>query len=252
MRHLFGQWTAIERRLISAAQVALFLDFDGTLSRLRPTPEQAHLDFGMRQPLLALAHHPKFRVWVISGRRLADVRDKVGIPGVRYLGLHGWEQGPQSVLADDTSQALAAVRKALKQRLREVPHSWLQDKQYALTVHYNGGSGVSTRAIVDEILARYPGMLIGEGKNVWEIMPCELGDKGSAIRRELAAMRPSTLPVFLGDDEVDEPAFAVLRNGITVRVGLDATTQARYRLASVSEVGHFLRKLRAQIRQSPG
>ena len=88
---------------------------------------------------------------------------------------------------------------------------------------------------------------IAGGKNVWEIVPRELEDKGAAVRRELAAIRFHAMPVYAGDDLSDEPAFAALRHGITVYVGRIRPTHAHFRLADAGEVRQFLEKLRVDF-----
>src|SRR3954469_4937270 len=94
MRHLFHSWNYVTRRLRSRKTIALFLDFDGTLTPIRPRPEDVWLDDATRGALTMLAQSPRFRVWVVSGRRRADIRSRIKVPGIRYLGLHGWEGRP--------------------------------------------------------------------------------------------------------------------------------------------------------------
>ena len=74
MRRVFDCWQQIAARLHAAGTVALFLDFDGTLARLRQRPEEVRLNHSTRQAIARLARNPRVRVWLISGRRLADVR----------------------------------------------------------------------------------------------------------------------------------------------------------------------------------
>ncbi len=85
------------------------------------------------------------------------------------------------------------------------------------------------------------------GKKVWEILPRELEGKGAAVRATLAQFPDSVLPVYVGDDTADESAFAVLRHGLTVRVGTNQTTRARFRLRNPKEVVGFLRQLEATV-----
>jgi trehalose-phosphatase len=89
MRHLFEDWDAVAGRLQEAPVIALFLDFDGTLAPLRPRPDQVTLDGAARHVLTDLARSPRFLLWVISGRRRADVSARVSVPEIQYLGLHG-------------------------------------------------------------------------------------------------------------------------------------------------------------------
>ena len=83
---------ALTKLLRKAPHVALFLDFDGTLTPLRQRPEDVALDAETRTVLSRLANHSRVTVWVISGRRLEDVRRRADVPRVRCAGLHGWER----------------------------------------------------------------------------------------------------------------------------------------------------------------
>ena len=69
----------------------LLLDFDGTLVPLIDNPNGVRLDAAVRRVLRGLARQPGLSVYVMSGRRLADLRRRVRVAGVHLLGLHGWE-----------------------------------------------------------------------------------------------------------------------------------------------------------------
>jgi trehalose-phosphatase len=230
MRHLFENWSRVGDRLRQAPIIALFLDFDGTLVHLRPRPEHVSLEGSVRQALAALVRSPRFRIWVISGRRQADVRARVRVPGIRYLGLHGWEGRADVALAAETGARLYSLSSCLELRLARIPAVWIENKQYALTVHYRGVAEADegrARSIVNEIVAPYAGQFrISSGKKVWEILPRELADKGVAVKHQLAYM-PGAAAVYVGDDQVDEPAFAALPGGITIHVGASDESQAR-------------------------
>ena len=58
---------------------------------------------------------------------------------------------------------------------------------------------------------------------------------------------PGTLPIIVGDDLTDERAFALLPHGLTVRVGKNLRTRARFLLRDPEEVKVFLRKLEVEI-----
>jgi len=250
MRHLLHHWDQVGRRLRSVPKIALFLDFDGTLARLRPRPDQVSLDGSIRQALAALARSPRFRVWVISGRRLADVRARVRLPGIRYLGLHGWE-GRGVALGDETRRGLKGLLAGLEAALSDVPGLWIEDKEYAFAIHHAGvqeADAVRARSILNGLIQPYSEYFHIEcGRNVWEVLPRELEDKGAAVKQQLALLRGRSLPVYVGDDQVDEPAFAALRAGVTVRVGPPCRSQARYRLSGVTEVGTFIQRLRMEF-----
>ena len=77
---------------------ALFSDFDGTLSELNTDPRKAFIDpqclstiSRLRLKLPAVA--------IISGRMATDVRDRVGLDKITYVGNHGAEQIVNGVLS---------------------------------------------------------------------------------------------------------------------------------------------------------
>lgn len=251
MRHLFRCWEHVARRLGSKQIIALFLDFDGTLAPLHRRPEEVWLDAGPRRSLRHLVRSPRFRVWVVSGRRQADARARVRVPGIRYLGLHGWEGRNNPDIAEEARESIRCAKAWLGALLLSVPGVWIEDKDLTLAIHYQNVAedGVrSARRFVKVVLDAFSGSLqIVRGKNVWEIAPVEMEDKGTAVREELAALAVPVVPVYIGDDQMDEAAFAVLGGGITVRVGEARRTRARYRLSSVEQVHQFLHKLEREF-----
>ena len=113
MQHLFECWKEIADRLNGAHKIALFLDFDGTLTRIRPQPEEALLSASTRRTLSVLARSPRFRITVISGRKHADIRARIRVPGIRYLGLHGWDKGVGDPLSEREPLPLLACVKSM-------------------------------------------------------------------------------------------------------------------------------------------
>jgi trehalose-phosphatase len=71
--------------------------------------------------------------------------------------------------------------------------------------------------------------------------------KGAAAEEFLAQWETPALPIYMGDDTTDESAFAALRAGITVRVGVTRRTRARFRLRDPREVWDFLRRLAKEV-----
>jgi trehalose-phosphatase len=251
LRHLFVGWSEVAGKLRSAPAIALFLDFDGTLSPLRPRPDDVRLSGSMRSIVSTLARKAHVRVWVISGRRRADVRDRIRIAGIRYLGLHGSEARHNISIKNETRRHLEALKTRARQIVKNTPETWLEDKGMVLTIHYARASACDISRIRQEMtraILPLHGLFRGiPGERGFELMPSEVGDKGTAVRRELAFVSPATLPVFVGDDAVDEPAFAALAGGLTIRVGRPRPTSARFRLDDVKQVQTFLERLIKEV-----
>ena len=251
LRHLFVGWSEVAGRLRNAPSIALFLDFDGTLSPLRPRPEDVTLSGSMRSVVSSLARKPGVRVWVISGRRRADVHSRSRIAGVRYLGLHGWEAQHSLPVKEETRRLLDCLKVRARQIVKNTPATWLEDKDVVVTIHHANASACDVSRIRQEMswaIQPLNGQFRGiAGERGFELVPEEVGDKGTAVRHELAIAGKAALPVFVGDDAVDEPAFASLARGITIRVGRPRPTRARFRLDDVKQVRTFLERLNKEV-----
>jgi len=72
---------------LAQKDVFIFLDYDGTLTPIVATPDLAVLADDMRQTVVKLSSY--YKVSVVSGRAMDDVRSKVRINGLFYAGSHG-------------------------------------------------------------------------------------------------------------------------------------------------------------------
>jgi trehalose 6-phosphate phosphatase len=254
MRHLFQCWNRVAAQVRSARRIALFLDFDGTLTPLKRRPGDVRLEGAVREALSALARNPRFQIWIISGRRQADVRARAGVRGVEYLGLHGWEDGPLCEVSPQTKSSLIRVGGWMRALLAGSPHIWVEDKEHAVAMHYRDATEADARGaqtmLKGVVAPFYRTLKIRPAKSCSEVVPLELKDKGAAVRRLIAPLRGRALAVYIGDDRGDEPAFAALDEGLTVHVGPSEHSHARYRLSSAAEVREFLHKL-AHIEYEP-
>jgi len=247
MKRVFDCWPGITARIQSAGSVALFLDFDGTLSRIQSAPDEAYLSPSTRLAITRLVANSRVRVWVISGRIRDDVRRRTRVAGVKYLGLHGWEGDLQTALRPDTKREFERAKHSLTESVGSLHGIRIEDKGSAFAVHYRQAPENESSLARNEMLAAMVsldgGFRLLHGKKVWEILPREVGDKGSAVRRELSRFEQRALPIYIGDDVTDESAFFALPEGVTIRVGRQALTRAQFQLRDPSEVQLFLEKL---------
>jgi trehalose-phosphatase len=232
--------------------VALLLDFDGTLVNLRARPGEVRFGEPARRVLSRLVRHPRVVVVIVSGRALADIRRRVGIRGVRYFGLFGWEHDGATVAANlRARRRIEKAKTAVRATIRDFPGVWMEDKGLSFVIHFRSARRAviqRARSAVRRILRRFrPGLRILSGKKTWEILPSMIRGKGAAVSALLARLPQSTLAIYAGDDVADESAFRALRRGITVRVGKSRHTRARFRLHNPREVLQFLRKLEGQL-----
>ena len=250
--YLFKHWKGAAESIHSAKSILLFLDFDGTLTPLRKRPQDVMpLGLPLRWLLGRLNRMRLIRLYVISGRTLADLRRLVPIAGVHLLGLHGYE-GRLSARRLRERRLLAKVKDALERNLPATKRIWIEDKKLGLAVHYREATAAAVRRaspVIHETCERFrPLIHLLEGKKVWELLPKAIVGKGPVVRALIANQRRPVLPVFVGDDTTDEMAFAELSNGLTIRVGGRAPTKAQFYLRNPGEVKRFLERLEGEIR----
>jgi alpha,alpha-trehalase len=241
----------IGRRLLRAT-VAVFLDYDGTLTPIVSRPEDATLSDRMRSTVRRLA--ARCPVAIVSGRDREVVADLVGIDGLVYAGSHGFDiAGPDGLREEHAGgrrrlQDLDRAERDLRTRLSEVEGAMVERKRYSIAVHWRNvpdGEVKGVERIVDEVLTDYPELKRGEGKCVYELRPDVDWDKGKAVDWLLEALDlagSDVLPLYIGDDVTDEDAFRALTGrGIGIRVGGESmASYADYRLRDPEEVRRFL------------
>jgi trehalose-phosphatase len=236
-------------------RVVIFLDYDGTLTPIVETPDQAVLSDQMRHTLQELAG--KSTVAVISGRDLRDVQERVGIPGIFYAGSHGFDiAGPEGHHLEyrqgmEFLPLLDQAEKSLQDRLGSISGALIERKKFSVAVHYRKVREEEIGQVekaVDHVVASEPRLRKTHGKKVFEIQPNIDWHKGKAVTWLLEALsldRPEVLPLYIGDDITDEDAFNALRQrGIGILVGKSTSnTAARYRLKNTEEVERLLKEL---------
>lgn len=243
-------------RVRAAPRVWVGLDFDGTLSHHVGDPAAAAMTPAARAALRVLADVPSVSLAFISGRAIADVSRRIGLPDAAYAGNHGMEirHAGQTVL-DPTAIRVRPSLDAVAARLLAHTAPWpgvcFQDKQLSLAVDHRDSPPDVKAAVppaVNAAIAEFPELFAHHGQNGSEVRPAGGWHKGTAVDRlwERQTGRQA-LPFFLGDDRTDEDGFAAIPDGVTVCVG-DRPTAARYRAACPDEVAEFLTWLAAQVR----
>jgi len=251
MNHLLQLWPGVARRIREARAIALFLDFDGTLAPFVSQPSAARLPWPARRMLLRLSSQPRLRIWIVSARRREDLRSRVTVPRLQYLGLYGWENGALPRFPKNQRRMLAKARAELAGGIRRIPGVWIEDKDATFALHWRNAAPEEfhlAAGVFQSVMAPFEaGLRVMPGDHVWEVTPAGLPGKGVAARLHWRAWRGDALPVYVGDNAADELAFAALASGITVCVGPARDTRAHFRLRDPGEVRTFLERLEREI-----
>ncbi len=224
------------------ADWALFLDFDGSIVEIAPTPGAVRVPASLAPLLRGLGAALGGAVAIVTGRPVAEIDGFLGDAVPAVAGLHGLERrGADGALARPAAPG-EALRRALA-RLGDFaaahPGVLVEDKTYSAALHYRRApqAAEACREAAEAALAGLmAGWTVAEGKCVVEIRPAGV-TKGTAIE---AFMREAPfrgrIPVFCGDDATDEDGFAAVAalGGTGIRVGRGAATTASVEVETVA------------------
>ena len=217
---------------LEAGNLWLFLDYDGTLADFAATPDQIEPKAEIVRLLERLARQPKIRVTIISGRRLEHVRQLIPVPGIFLAGTYGIElltvegKNVNQVEQNDIRPVLEAIKPQWNEMIRGQHGFFLEDKGWALALHARFADDKDA----EEILARARQVAVKEsqadnfrilgGHKFLEIAPT-LASKRETISYLVEQYPfPEARLLYIGDDDKDEEAFAVIHanHGIAVKV----------------------------------
>jgi trehalose 6-phosphate phosphatase len=231
---------------------AWFLDVDGTLAELAPSPELARVDDAMCARIDQLRQTSGGAVAFVSGRPIAEVDAMLGASGHVAAGLHGHEwRGATGELwrAEVDVASLQRARERIMTIVATHPQLRLEDKGSMLALHYRAVPALASfvhRTMREAQQLAGAAFMLQRGKRVVELKPAGQ-DKGTAIARIMGDPPfRGRVPVYVGDDATDEHAFAVVNamGGHSVKVGRGASG-ARWRLPDVSAVREWLARIDA-------
>ncbi|AES90952.1 putative trehalose-phosphatase [Medicago truncatula] len=258
-------------------KIAMFLDYDGTLSPIVEDPDCAFMTEPMRTTVRRVAKC--FPTAIISGRSRDKVFDLVKLTELYYAGSHGMDiigpvsdtlhenhpdcvkstddQGNEITLFQPAKEFLPMIDEVFRTLIditKDIEGAKVENHKFCVSVHYrnveeNNWTVIAQR--VHDILKNYPRLRSTHGRKVLEIRPVIDWNKGKAVEFLLESLgltdMNDVLPIYIGDDKTDEDAFKVLREsnrgcGILVS-SVRKDSNALYSLRDTSEVMRFLQRL---------
>lgn len=216
--------------------IALFLDFDGTLVDIAPTPDAVRVEPGLVDDLITLRERLGGALAIVTGRPVAQIDAFLAPAHLDAAGLHGVERRVDGDLAGGRPEDHPALRSEVERlhaAATDLQGVLIEDKGASVAVHWRLASeGDAARA---ETLVKTAAAALGAdyrlqlGKAVGEIVPAR-ATKAVAIRAFMG--QPPYMgrkAVFLGDDKTDEIAFVSVTEdgGVAIRIGDGETAAAR-------------------------
>ncbi len=258
---VFDDLEAVEEQLSKRKNINLFLDFDGTIAPIAPTPDKVKIPPEIISILEKLSEYEHVFTAIITGRSIENVSEVVNLKNIHYAGNHGLEISgvKRTEIVPNAAQIVRSIKKIsddLNKVLLTVPGAWVENKSLTASVHYREvpvSHVPELNRLVGEITAHYidRGLIkLTRGKKVIEIRPNIKWHKGKAVTwmlKNIAKKRATN--IYIGDDETDEDVFKILNSAITIKVTRDSKmkTDARYFVNNPTEVRYFLQWLLERV-----
>jgi trehalose 6-phosphate phosphatase len=233
MMQLAAQDAAVLAIPLPERDWCLFLDVDGTLLELAPTPGAVVVEPGVVDLLARLRDSAQGALALVSGRSIAALDGLFGELRLPAAGLHGGERrDARGVLhVEEVVHAqLDLVRAALCDLVARNPGLQLEDKGVGLALHFHGPHELEQqlRAEVTLLAAPLvPAYALLDGHRVIEVKPV-IHNKDNAVTAFMnEAPFAGRTPIFIGDDQTDYGGFAAARRagGLAIAVGPRVTSE---------------------------
>jgi len=190
----------LDRLTAAPDEAGIFLDFDGVLAPIVERPQDAYPPPETRAELARLVDRYAL-VAVVSGRAGDDVRERVAVDGVVYVGSHGLELDRSAdrwrrqivAFAADAAWAPSAI----------------ELKGLSVAFHFRNREDEAAAILELEAIAdtaREEGLVARFGRKVLEVLPPVGSNKGTAVHHLLEGAGLSRALVA-GDDTTDLDAF---------------------------------------------
>lgn len=206
--------TLLEPLIAEPKQTGIFLDFDGVLAPIVLHAEDATLPAETRAELERLVARYGL-VSVVSGRAGDDVRARVAVEGVTYVGSHGLELDPAAEHWRSQIRDFAASA--------PWPPERTELKGLSVAFHFRGVEDAAAALHELELLAERAieeGLVPRFGRKVMEVLPPTGSNKGTAVW-QLIEQAQLTRALVAGDDTTDIDSFrAVAELAYAVRVAV--------------------------------
>lgn len=236
----------------------LLLDFDGTLTPIVKSPQEAKLPLNIKKILKKLSDKKDVYIAIISGRKLDDIKKKIGLPNIIYGGNHGLEgeifgEKYSFPIPNKMFRTLKTIKGQMEQIAAEFKGVLIEDKGLTLSFHYRLTEEkliAKIKSLIDKTLQPYitnKSISVMAGKKVIDVIPSLNWNKGDfaelVIKKIAGKIKTRPEVIIIGDDTTDEDVFQKFKEETCIRVGMGSNSIAKYRLKNTGNVFKLLKYL---------
>ena len=228
---------------------ALFLDVDGTLLDIAPTPNEVVVPPELPELLVRLSKGLDGALAILTGRQLAEIDELLAPAMLVGSGVHGTEL--RTTPGGPITRVATALPKTLVEQLatlERMPGIIAEPKGPGFAIHYRRAPDLKAvvEAEIRKHIAQYPeDLVLCPGRELFEVIP-QGHSKGTALET-LSALPAFSgrMPVMLGDDVGDVPALAAAEKlgGVGLKVAGGHFGRTNVDLHGPEGVTAWLRKL---------
>src|ERR1700739_3650650 len=186
-----------------AANDALFLDIDGTLIDLAPTPDAGIVPSYLPGTLRLLSERLGGALAILSGRKLSDIDHLLG-PGLPCAAEHGMRiRTPDGAITSHVQRPAGYAHwlKVFNRYAEAMPGLLVEEKEFSLVLHYRRAPEheEELRNLVHQLLADSDDAILLPAHCAFELKP-RGGNKGDALAGFMAMVPfAGRRPLFSGD-----------------------------------------------------
>ncbi len=245
----------LDIQALQPGDIALLLDFDGTLVEIAGQPDNVVVSPGTVRVLADLDAALSGAVAIVSGRSIASIDALLEPWKLAVSGTHGMERRDHFGNRHDSQYDagdLDAVQRELAAATAGAHGLLLERKPGSVALHYRQRPDLAAACLehAAKVADRHENASLLAGKMVVEV---KLGarTKADAVFDFMAeAPFNGRTPIYAGDDLTDEDAFRAVADlhGTSITVGRD-TNAADYRAADTASFLDWLTALAAHLDQ---
>jgi len=249
----------INRISIELSKRSLFaiFDRDGTLVPFNPYPDKAIFAAPVKNLLQDLAACPRVSVAMLSARDLGQLSSDFDKQDLILAGNYGMEisfpdkQNVVNSTAASSRPLLSAAKDKIQEKVPPEAQTILEDHGLTLCLHWHLTPAKHldlVHNIVSELKHLFPELIFRALPTSYEIWPPIKWDKAYGLdemERILQIDWQDWVPLYAGDSRSDEPAFKWVndRQGISIYIGTDNGSTAKFQIESPAQMPEFLAKL---------